>query len=42
MTNLEKGQLLNEEEYLEALEEFGDEFVANMGAEAIQRCCYTL
>ncbi|MFT5720422.1 MAG: DNA-directed RNA polymerase subunit beta' [Motiliproteus sp.] len=36
MTTLEKGQLLNDEEYFEALEEFGDEFDAKMGAEAVQ------
>ncbi|MFN3714935.1 MAG: DNA-directed RNA polymerase subunit beta' [Alcanivoracaceae bacterium] len=36
MTSLEKGQLLNDEEYYEALEQFGDEFDARMGAEAIQ------
>ncbi|WP_191601886.1 DNA-directed RNA polymerase subunit beta' [Marinomonas algicola] len=36
MTTLEKGQLLNDEQYFEALEEFGDEFDARMGAEAIQ------
>lgn len=36
MTNLECGQILTEEEYLNALEEFGDEFEAKMGAEAIQ------
>ena len=35
MTTLERGQLLNEEDYLNALEEFGDEFDAKMGAEAI-------
>src|SRR5690554_1780513 len=34
MTTLEKGQLLNDEQYYEALEEFGDEFDARMGAEA--------
>ena len=32
---LERGQLLTEEAYLNALEEFGDEFDARMGAEAI-------
>lgn len=37
MTKLNKGQLLNEEQYLNALEEFGDEFDAKMGAEAIQK-----
>ena len=36
MTTLEKGQLLNDEEYFEALEEFGDDFEAQMGAEAIK------
>ena len=35
MTPLEKGQLLNEDAYLEAVEEYGDEFEAKMGAEAI-------
>jgi DNA-directed RNA polymerase subunit beta'' (EC 2.7.7.6) len=37
MTNLERGQLLTDEQYFEAMEEFGDEFDAKMGAEAIQR-----
>ncbi|KYP97165.1 DNA-directed RNA polymerase subunit beta', partial [Sodalis-like endosymbiont of Proechinophthirus fluctus] len=36
MTNLERCQILTEEQYLDALEEFGDEFDAKMGAEAIQ------
>lgn len=36
MTKLERGQLLNDELYLEALEEYGDEFDARMGAEAIR------
>ncbi|WP_144394008.1 DNA-directed RNA polymerase subunit beta' [Pleionea sediminis] len=36
MTTLERGQLLTEEAYLDALEEFGDEFEAKMGAEAVQ------
>ena len=36
MTDLETGQLLSEEAYLDALEEYGDEFVALMGAEAIK------
>ena len=35
MTDLEKGQLLSEEAYLEAIETYGDEFQAKMGAEAI-------
>jgi DNA-directed RNA polymerase subunit beta' len=37
MTTLEKGQLLTDEQYFEAMEEFGDEFEAKMGAEAIQK-----
>ncbi|UDG81326.1 DNA-directed RNA polymerase subunit beta' [Candidatus Profftia lariciata] len=36
MTNLEHRQILTEEQYLDSLEEFGDEFDAKMGAEAIQ------
>ena len=36
MTTLERGQLLSDEQYYEALEEFGDEFEAKMGAEAVQ------
>ncbi|WP_163835733.1 DNA-directed RNA polymerase subunit beta' [Spartinivicinus ruber] len=36
MTTLERGQLLNDEEYYDSLEEFGDDFDAKMGAEAIQ------
>ncbi len=36
MTPLERGQLLNEEGYLEAIEQYGDEFDARMGAEAIR------
>jgi len=35
MTTLERGTLLTDEQYLDAVEEFGDEFVAKMGAEAI-------
>lgn len=35
LTSLERGQLLSEESYLEALEEHGDEFDVRMGAEAI-------
>jgi len=37
MTALERSQLLTEEAYLEALEQYGDEFDARMGAEAIQQ-----
>ena len=36
MTDLERGQLLTEEGYLEAIEQYGDEFDARMGAEAIR------
>ena len=36
MTDLQRGQLLNDETYLEAIERFGDEFDARMGAEAVQ------
>ncbi|RDI46983.1 DNA-directed RNA polymerase subunit beta' [Aquicella lusitana] len=36
MTQLEKGQLLSEEAYYDAIEEYGDEFEARMGADAIQ------
>ncbi len=35
MTELVQGSLLNEEEYLDSLEEHGDEFEAKMGAEAV-------
>ena len=34
-TTLERGKLLSDEEYLEAIEEHGDEFKALMGAEAV-------
>ncbi|MDX2346021.1 MAG: DNA-directed RNA polymerase subunit beta', partial [Legionella sp.] len=36
MTELERGQLLNDEAYLDAMEEHGDEFDARMGAEAVR------
>ncbi|PLW80961.1 DNA-directed RNA polymerase subunit beta' [Kineobactrum sediminis] len=36
LTTLNPSQLLTDEEYYEAMEEFGDEFTAKMGAEAIQ------
>jgi DNA-directed RNA polymerase subunit beta' len=36
MTELEKGQLLNDEAYLDAMEQYGDEFDARMGADAIR------
>src|SRR3990167_3015475 len=37
MTQLERGQLLTDDEFLDAVEEYGDEFEARMGAEAIQQ-----
>ncbi|HUF72202.1 MAG TPA: DNA-directed RNA polymerase subunit beta' [Gammaproteobacteria bacterium] len=36
MTPLERGQLLTDEVYLEAIEQYGDEFDARMGAEAVR------
>jgi DNA-directed RNA polymerase subunit beta' len=36
MTPLEEQALMTEDQYIEALEEYGDEFVAAMGAEAIR------
>lgn len=36
MTELERGQLLNDEAYLDAMEQYGDEFDARMGADAIR------
>jgi len=35
LTELERGQLLTDEQYLDSVEEYGDEFDAKMGAEAI-------
>jgi DNA-directed RNA polymerase subunit beta' len=35
LTTLERGQLLTDEQYLDTVEEWGDEFEAKMGAEAI-------
>ena len=37
MTALEKGQLLSDEAYYNAMEEYGEEFQALMGAEAIKK-----
>ncbi|MCH9769530.1 MAG: DNA-directed RNA polymerase subunit beta', partial [Gammaproteobacteria bacterium] len=37
LTPLERGQLLSEESYLDALEEYGDDFEALMGAEAVKK-----
>ena len=39
MTHLERGQLMTDEMYLEAIEQYGDEFEAKMGAEAFSTCC---
>ncbi len=36
MTTLERGQLMNDDQYLDAVEENGDEFDARMGAEAVR------
>ncbi|MGL5291833.1 MAG: DNA-directed RNA polymerase subunit beta' [Vibrionaceae bacterium] len=36
MTDLDRGQMLTEEQYLDSLEQWGDEFDARMGAEAIK------
>ena len=35
MTDLTQGDLMSEEQYIDALEEYGDDFSASMGAEAI-------
>ena len=42
MTPLERGQLLTDETYLEAIEQYGDEFDARMGAEAVRDLMNTL
>ncbi|HPE59556.1 MAG TPA: DNA-directed RNA polymerase subunit beta' [Thiolinea sp.] len=42
LTTLDRGSLLTDEGYLEAVEEFGDEFEAKMGAEAIQELLRSL
>ena len=42
MTELERGQLLSDEMYLEAIEKYGDEFNALMGAEAIYELLRTI
>jgi DNA-directed RNA polymerase subunit beta' len=42
MTPLKRGQLLSDEEYLEAIEQHGDEFDARMGAEAVQELLNSL
>ena len=42
MTPLGQGGLLTDEQYLEAIEEYGDEFDARMGAEAIYEMLRTI
>jgi len=42
MTDLERGQLLTDDQYLEALEANGDEFDARMGAEAVYELLRTI
>ena len=37
LTDLEKCQILTEEEYIETFDTYGDEFTAGMGAEAVQQ-----
>jgi len=42
MSPMQRGQLLNEEEYQEAAQTHGDDFVAKMGAEAIRELLRTM
>jgi DNA-directed RNA polymerase subunit beta' len=42
MTPLERGALMNDEQYLDAMEEYGDEFDARMGAEAVHAMLKTI
>ncbi len=42
MTELERGQLLSDDMYLEAIEKYGDEFNALMGAEAVYELLKTI
>ena len=42
MTIMERGQLLSDEAYLDAIEEHGDEFDARMGAEAVYELLRTI
>lgn len=42
MAPLERGQILADESYLQAIEEYGDEVDARMGAEAVQEMLRTL
>ncbi len=42
MTALNRGQLLTEDDYLAKVEEYGDDFIALMGAEAVRELLRTL
>jgi len=42
MTSLQRGQLMTDEQYLEAIESYGDEFDARMGAEAVHEMLKTI
>ena len=42
MTDLERGQLMTDDMYLDALEQYGDEFDARMGAEAVREMLKTI
>ena len=42
MTPLERGQLLTDEQYIEAVEDYADEFDARMGAEAVYELLRTI
>jgi DNA-directed RNA polymerase subunit beta' len=42
MTPMERGQLLNDEQYLDSIEQYGDEFDARMGAEAVHELLKSL
>src|SRR5690606_36170117 len=42
LTTLERGQLLNEEQFIQAVTEHGDEFDAKMGAEAVYELLRTI
>jgi DNA-directed RNA polymerase subunit beta' len=42
MTSMQRGQLLSDEAYLEAIEKHGDEFDARMGAEAVHALLRTM
>ena len=42
MTDLTRGQLLSEDEYLEKVEQYGSDFKAMMGAEAIREMLRTI